>query len=408
MNRLNIFALSLSILLQATLLNAKSEENKYKKTLRIDMIISGEDSVCKVEIVKLSQFDGFNGKAAVSPRELGDFVFCVTDCETGEIACKDGFSTLYSEWAKMNFEGRYQQKFQHSTLVPCGDGKMHFVLQKRDAKSSFKTVVDTIIDTKAIEKLKVEEAKVRDIHIAGETQRCVDVLIMAEGFTESHESKFNKCSELFFKELMKMSPFNEYSDKFNCRSVFKASVSDGKLISDRNEERSTVLSSHYDTFASQRYLETFDNFAVIDYAGELPADMIVILVNSEEYGGGGVYNEFAIGCVNDNVWIKMMIHEVGHSFSGLGDEYFYSDDTSTDSYDLTIEPWEFNLTTKVDFGSKWEAMYKEGKAGLIEGAGYSAKGMYKAFPKCIMLQLSDSFCEVCKQAIRERIKYLTD
>ena len=392
----------------ASLLKADNVGNQYSKTLRIDMEISGEDSMCKVQIVNIKKFDGFNGKAAIAPRELGEFIFTVTDCNTGKIACKDGFSTLYSEWAKMDFQGRYQQTFQHTTLVPCGDGKMHFVLQKREAKSGFKTVADTIIDTKNVEYQQETKGNVNNIHISGDTQNCVDVLILAEGFTSYQENRFDAAARKFCERLMNMSPYNEYKDKINCRSVFIASRDEGWMISSRKEGRSTVLSSHYDTFASQRYLETFETFAVMDYVGSTPADMIVILVDSEEYGGGGVFNEFAIGSINNRSWIPMMIHEVGHSFSGLGDEYFYPNETATDSYDLTVEPWEYNLTTMVDFGTKWEALYKDGKAWLIEGAGYSAKGMYKAFPKCLMLELSSGFCEVCKIAIRERIEYMTE
>ena len=133
-------------------------------------------------------------------------------------------------------------------------------------------------------------------------------------------------------------------------------------------------------------------------------NVFIVLVNSEKYGGGGVYNCFAIGSVESEDWVEVMMHELGHSFAGLADEYYYEGETSPDMYSMDVEPWEPNITTLVDFDKKWKRLYDSKEVELIEGAAYNAKGLYRSESNCKMRELHIPFCKVCNEAIENRIK----
>jgi hypothetical protein len=181
------------------------------------------------------------------------------------------------------------------------------------------------------------------------------------------------------------------------------------------------MHSGFGTFNSDRYLTTPDFKSVRNAASNIPYDQIVILVNHPRYGGGGIYNFYAISTVDDLNSGFVYTHEFGHAFAGLGDEYSYEGSTSEAVYDLTKEPWEPNITTLVNFESKWQDMLTPdipvptpgteewlGKLGVFEGAGYMDKGMYKPYQDCSMNAVKfNNFCPVCQRAIREMIEYYT-
>ena len=160
--------------------------------------------------------------------------------------------------------------------------------------------------------------------------------------------------------------------------------------------------------------------SIRDAVWNIPCDAIFILVNSEIYGGGGMYNFYAIGTADNPHTIRVFVHELGHSFAGLADEYFQSEVAYNDFYDLRIEPWEPNITTLVDFDRKWKDMLPSGtpvptpteapytdKTGVFEGGGYRDKGIYRPMDHCMMRDMA-AFCPVCRRAILRMIDFLTD
>ena len=160
---------------------------------------------------------------------------------------------------------------------------------------------------------------------------------------------------------------------------------------------------------------------VYDAASVVPYDHIYVLVNAERYGGGGFYNFLSV-CTSDNELTKeVFIHEFGHGFAGLGDEYYNSKVAYEDFYNLEIEPWESNLTTLVDFENKWKEMIPDSisvptprkikynkTVGAYEGGGYMNKGIYSPFINCRMKSNdAKGFCPVCEEAIKKTIRYYT-
>lgn len=171
--------------------------------------------------------------------------------------------------------------------------------------------------------------------------------------------------------------------------------------------RKTALNSHFDTFYSDRYLTTLHLKELHNLLAGTPYEHIIVLVNTDKYGGGGIYNSYNLSYTKGKNFHPVVVHEFGHSFGGLGDEYDYGNDDPM--YFADTEPWEPNLTTKHDFRNKWENLIAEGKAGLIEGGGYQSKGVFRGTKNCRM-RTNDvpDFCPVCQQALIRMIKFYTE
>ena len=119
----------------------------------------------------------------------------------------------------------------------------------------------------------------------------------------------------------------------------------------------------------------------------------------------------------------MVVHEFGHSFGGLADEYAYETE-QLDMYPKDIEPWEPNITTLKDFNGKWENIIPsdtptptppsgnpetiKSRVGLFEGAGYSMHGVYRGVQDCRMrTNENPEFCIVCRNALTNLIDFYT-
>jgi hypothetical protein len=151
-----------------------------------------------------------------------------------------------------------------------------------------------------------------------------------------------------------------------------------------------------------------------------PCDAIYVIVNTEKYGGGGIYNFYGLSMSDHATTPQVFVHEFGHSFAGLADEYFYETEESfIDMYNTAIEPWEPNITSLVDFEKKWKDMLDPGTPiptpvvknqaqvlGVYEGGGYMTKGIYRPVDNCRMrTNHAIGFCPVCQRAIERMIDY---
>jgi hypothetical protein len=171
-----------------------------------------------------------------------------------------------------------------------------------------------------------------------------------------------------------------------------------------------------------RYLTTPETRAMYDIAANVPYDMIFVLVNSKRYGGGGFYNHYGQSTVDHQLSEIVAIHEFGHQFAGLADEYYTSEITYSDFYNLKFEPWEPNITTNIDFNSKWKNLVTPGTpiptprteqykdaCGMFEGGGYLAKGIYSPMMDCRMKSNdAPGFCPACREAIRKMIGFYAE
>jgi hypothetical protein len=250
----------------------------------------------------------------------------------------------------------------------------------------------------------------------------LDLLILAEGYTESETDAFYGDVQRLSSELLSTPPFDRIAEKITIRAMAVFSHESGTDDPKKGIWKNTAMNSSFNTFDTDRYLESTATWKIWDYAAAHPRDHIIVLVNSEKYGGGGVYNHFSITSARHRVSAKVLIHELAHGLAGLGDEYYSSDVSYADFFDLKTEPWHPNITTLVDFDSKWKNLidstipmptpakskYKE-VTGLFEGAGYNAKGIFRPAINCRMKSNeAEGFCEVCRLSIEKIVNFYTD
>jgi hypothetical protein len=273
--------------------------------------------------------------------------------------------------------------------------------------------------------IKTERSKkynVFEVVNSGESSVKVDIVIIPDGYTADQMDKFKEDCNRFAGYLFGSSPFKENEDKFNIWGINAPSEDSGTDIPAEDVWNNTVVNSTFYTFDLERYLMTSANKELRNLASYAPYDQIYILVNSQKYGGGSIYNHYSV-CVSDNDYSEFVfVHEFGHGFVSLGDEYFTSDVAYNDFYSKEVEPLDPNLTTLVDFDSKWKDMVDEGtpiptpdteefadKVGAFKGGGYDEEGVYRPFTDCTMKSITiDNFCAVCKRAIQQMIDFYTE
>ena len=220
------------------------------------------------------------------------------------------------------------------------------------------------------------------------------------------------------KSLFNYEPYDRYRESFNVRGVMVPSEESGCTMPGDKVYKNTAMRFSFWTFDSERYCMSTDNRDIRDFAGQVPYDQIYILVNTEKYGGGGIYNFYCSSASSNNKSSDVIIHEFGHGFAGLADEYYYAG-ASEHMYNIALEPWEPNITSLVDFSNKWGDMIREGTPvptprekknqstiGVYEGGGYEPEGMYSPYMDCLMNTFKGhEFCPVCQRAIERMILY---
>ncbi len=253
-----------------------------------------------------------------------------------------------------------------------------------------------------------------DVHVVGDPHTCLDIVLIPEGYTEGEREQFVRDCQFFASEFFSFEPWSSNEQRVNMRLVWAPSAESGVSIPAIGKWRSTAIKANYFTFDSERYQMTYDFQAVRDIAGHAPYDYIYILTNSDKYGGGGIYNFYGIGAGHEarGTSGRVHVHEFGHQMLGLGDEYVEIGNTTSDQYDPAVEPWEANLTTKVDVSRKpwaYALMPSDSIHGntLPEGGGYLEHGIWRPYEHCLMNTLAYGFCPVCLQAVTDYLDYIT-
>ena len=234
--------------------------------------------------------------------------------------------------------------------------------------------------------------------------------------------KFRKDAQKFSEYLFEMEPYKSRKSDFNVWAVESISNESGTDIPHQDIWKNTVANSNFFTFKIDRYLTAPDQKLISQIASNSPYDALYVIVNTEKYGGGGIYNFYGLSMADHKTEAPVFVHELGHSFAGLGDEYYESETAYNDFYNLKTEPWEPNVTTLVNFDSKWKDLIKEGTpvptpnskdyldvVGLFEGGGYVSKGVYRPYFECRMKNnTAKDFCPACQRAINKMIDYYTE
>ena len=396
-------------------------------TLRIDYIFSGTNNTQHIALDQLSKTVGWYGRRhnlSSLPLE-GNGQLTLVDPETGDTLYRHSFSTLFQEWQETEEARHVEKSFENTFIVPLPKKPVNAIVQLVDTHRRVSSSLLHRIDPTDIlikDRSREQQTPWHYIHKNGDPRERIDVAFIAEGFAADEMDYFLAMCDSSIAALAEHEPFHSLIDRFNFIAVTPVSRDNGVSIPHKGLWYDTALASSFDTFYSNRYLTTLHIKRLYDVMTGIPFEHFIILANTPEYGGGGIYNFYNLASARtDRFKLEVIVHEFGHSFGGLGDEYAYGDDPET-HYPADTEPWEPNLTTLHDFNSKWADLIKQDtpiptkpdgrdlttKVGVYEGAGYQSKGVYRPVQECRMkVNEVPEFCPVCQRAITNIINFYT-
>jgi IgA Peptidase M64/Peptidase M64 N-terminus len=392
--------------------------------MRVDLVFSGtaEETSYALSVVKKESFYSGPKNNLIDPFDYGDHKFVVKDAATGEAIYSHTYCTLFREWQTTDESQTLRRAYPHVIRFPWPKASVVLEVFDRNRAGSFQKNWSATFDPHSIfsdpgNPFKFETV---DLEINGPAEDKVDILFLAEGYTQGEMDKFIEDAKRSAGYIFSEEPFKSERKKFNIRAVKSASMDSGTDIPGDGIWKNTVMNSSFYTFGIERYMTTMDYKSVCDVAASGPYDQIYILVNTDKYGGGGIYNHYSISAADNEASRAVVIHEFGHAFGGLADEYFNSTVAYNDYFPLEVEPWNPNLTTLVDFDSKWKNMLSEGTpvptpseetygdtVGVYEGGGYVARGVYRPMIDCRMHTNDAAFCPVCSEALKKMIARVT-
>lgn len=435
-------------------------------TMRVDVFHTGGPSAGETLALDRVVNDGpWSGSRTqlVDPTNLGPYRFEVRDAASGALLFSRGFASIYGEWETTAEARTAHRTFHESLRFPWPKQPVSVSLHKRQRDSRFATVWTTVVDptSRFVNRARVANpnARVTPLFESGPPAEKVDLLLIADGYTEAEAPKFLADAKRLLASLFREEPFASRRGDFNVRALHLPSAESGINRPNAGAFRRTPLSTEYNIFDSERYMLTLDNRALRDAASAAPYEFIEILANERTYGGGGIFNAHATTSVDSAFAEYVFVHEFAHHFAALADEYYTSDVAYEPAPAQKAEPWEPNVTALHDPASlKWrdlvtpgtplptpwekeafekhsaaiqerrreirrrnapesemDALFREqqgfetkllatmthsGKVGAFEGAAYEARGLYRPEADCIMFTRNPvGFCRVCQRAI---------
>jgi len=465
--------------------------NEYfvDRTMRIDYFHIG-DAVSEVVTVDHVYRQGSwagSLKNLIDHFNNGAYYYEVFDLSSGRLIYSKGFDSYFKEYQTSGEASKgIKRTYHESAIIPYPKNKIKFVLKKRDKQNNLSEVFSAEIDPADLyiikDAVKDKSARIYKSHFSGDSHKKVDVAILGDGYSANDRKKFEKDLKRFTDLFLGQEPYKSHKNEFNIYGVFKSSEESGIDEPGADIYKNTVLGTTFYSLGSERYVLTEENKTMRDLAANVPYDAIYIMCNSPRYGGGGIYNFYCTFVADNQFSNYIFLHEFGHSFGGLADEYYTSDVAYNEFYPQGLEPVEPNITRLLDKNNlKWKNLITAGveiptpwekenydkmdyawqkerremnnhiaglkrnksaqkeidaaqneynikdkahsdevdkyltgsrywnKIGAFEGAGYSAKGMYRPMLDCIMFSKGEKpFCKVCEDHIAKIINHYTE
>ncbi|MGD8698421.1 MAG: IgA Peptidase M64 [Gemmatimonadales bacterium] len=443
------------------------EESFDKKTMRVDYYHTGDAAHEVLSLERVVSDGPWAGshRRLIDDTNFGKYMFEVLDDATGQRLYSRGFASLYGEWETTSEAKSMHRTFHESLRFPWPKSPVRVVVKKRDDLTSFHEIGSFAIDPSARSVNRADLAplgKVWTVFESGPPGEKVDLVLLGEGYTEEELPKFHADAKRLVDELFSTEPFKRRKSDFNVRAIDVPAAESGVSRPHAGKYRRNPAGAQYSIFDSERYLLTYDNRSLRDILSAAPYEFMGILVNEKQYGGGGIYNFQMATAVDSDFSDYVFVHEFGHHFAGLGDEYYTSDVAYETGGDEHPEPWEANITAlhdpdrlkwrdlvepgtpiptpwdKQEFEehsrrirelrselierqapeAEFDALFREqreietrmlssmeyaGKVGAFEGASYEPVGLYRPEIDCIMFTRNPvGFCRVCQRAI-ERV-----
>ncbi|MDQ6799911.1 MAG: IgA Peptidase M64 [Acidobacteriota bacterium] len=443
---------------------ARFDDFFLDKTMRANYVHTGnrgEEIIALSSVVSDGRWPGSRSRL-IDTLNLGNYFFEVIDRDSNQAIYSRGFASVFGEWVTTDEAKDHAGSFEESVRFPWPKRAVQLVIKKRDKDNAFHEIFSTLLDPNSRFVNPADRApagKVWSVIDSGPPSSKVDILVIGEGYTEAELPKFHRDVQRMVGKLFDTEPFKSRKSDFNVRALDLIEPQSGVHRPRTADNRRTATGVQYNIFDSERYLLTFDDHRMRDIASSAPYDFLEILVNEKTYGGGGIFNDQATACVDSAFSEYIFVHEFGHHFAALADEYY----TSPVSYTTSgvaehPEPWEPNVTANgahpkwptdpdVPLPTPWEKeefekhsrqvqaerariratnqpesvmdkLFTEERAwetqflgsqtyarkvGAFEGAAYEAKGLYRPEIDCIMFTRDEvGFCRVCRRAI-ERI-----
>lgn len=485
----NLFVISFPLLSIIHAQPISFNDHFINQTMRIDYLHIGDATSELVTVDHIYQYGIWAGslKNLIDEFNNGAYYYKVYDSVSSKLIFSRGFDSYFKEYQTSDGALRgIKRTYHESAIIPFPKNKIKFVLEKRDKQNNLNEVFSTEIDPADLyiikDAVKDKTVKIYKNHFSGDSHTKVDVVILSDGYTASEQKKFEKDLKRFTNVFLSQEPYKSQKDKFNIYGVFKASEESGIDEPGANIYKNTTLGTTFYSLGSERYVLTEDNKTMRDLAAHVPYDAIYIMCNSARYGGGGIYNFYCTFTSDNQFSNYIFLHEFGHSFGGLADEYYTSDVAYNEFYPQGQEPVEPNITRLLDENNlKWKNLITPGieiptpwekgnydkmdyawqkerremnkhiaelkrnktpqeeidaaqneynirdkshsdevdkylmnsrywnKVGAFEGAGYSAKGMYRSTLDCLMFSKGTKpFCNVCKEHVEKVIKHFAE
>jgi hypothetical protein len=381
------------------------------RTLRLDYVFAGD--ACRQELfldqlVQLPRWYGRRHRLAELPL-AGNGQITVRSHQTQQVVYRHSFSTLFQEWLATDEAKHTRRAFENVFLVPFPCDTVDVTVELFDYHHRLQaSMTHTVVPTDILISRQGERSVAPYVTLqqAADTTNCIHIAYVPEGYTNDEMPDFREHCRRAMEALFRHEPFKALRERFNIIALATPSADSGVSAPGEGRWLNTVLGSHFDTFYSQRYLTTLHLKQLHNLLAGTPYEHIIILANTSHYGGGGIYNSYDLSYTRGDRFEPVVVHEFGHSFGGLADEYPYGD--SDPMYFPDTEPWEPNLTTLHDFSQKWQDLIDLGQAGLIEGGGYLSKGVWRGQADCRMRTNDEpDFCAVCQQALTRLILFYT-
>lgn len=453
---------------------SQNEFGKYFKdeTCRFDYVHTGTKGSEQISLDKICVESAWPGGiyGLVDTLNLGEYHFTIVDSGSGRVIYSRGFSTIFNEWQTIDeaAQGAFRA-FHESVRFPLPLKTVRLELFRRSRQRALIKIFSTTIDPTSVDIFReknVSDVVVTEIMQNGPPHEKVDIVMLGDGYTKDEMEKYLADVRRYTDILFTTQPFKSRKIDFNVHAVCVPSDESGIDQPDKHIWKRTALNTSYNTFGSARYVLTMNNDAVRDYAALVPYDFICVLVNTARYGGGGIFQLYATCFTGEETketsWFSdyVFVHEFGHLFGGLGDEYYTSDVPYTDFLPTGVEPWEPNVAAVVsreklkwrdmvsastplptEWGKKifdslstvlrtlkrTESGYEEKRSsvlsaltmfldrhqlssvvGAFEGAGYMSNGLYRPAVNCRMFSKTlIDFDPVCSRAINRMIDLYT-
>ena len=435
------------------------ESSAPPRTLRVDYVHTGNATTERFALDRLVREGEWPGPMdkRIDSIGYGKYFFEVRDAASGEVWYSRGFASIFGEWELTAEAKEKSETFQESVRFPVPAAPVRLVLKKRDARNAYEEVWSVEVDPGEAKDWAIPAGvSFWSVMENGPPAEKVDLLLIGDGYAKGDLDKWHDDARRLAEQLFTVSPFKERSTDFNVWAIDVASPRSGVPRPSDGVKGGSALGTTYDAMGSERYVLTFENERWRDVAATAPYEYVEIIVNNRKYGGGGIFNLYATVAADNAFTPYIFVHEFGHHFAGLADEY-YTSEVAYESTEKRVEPWEPNATADpcaakwaglispgVPLPTPWpkaefeayerttqaerrrirreqlpeevmeELFRKErawttktlssheyaGKVGAFEGAMYAARGYYRPESDCIMFTRDEvGFCAVCRRAI---------